>query len=383
MLKDIYDYIKTRNGEDANFLSAVQKQYQRNAVLSNSVIRGLLAPLFTYLKPKCTVQYIFFSNKYSDILLNLPQGSSCVVGGPKQLGYCLKNKIPLISNMKYWSVLNNGLSFLTESKDLKHVHDNFLEEIQPYITSETVFIVDNDSMPMQRAIIDVMRELKVKICLIQDGLFQSLTPANHIHGWKSDIILCYDEYQKKILENKIKTAAKVHVVGFYKSIKFGKISADARKVCFLGQPWYKYGSDYQRRYLEIYKLVNQVLSEKSVSFKPHPWEKDAPYISEMENIYKGTMEQALNDFDCFISLTSTALFEATIAGKLSIQILDKMFECDDFQQYGYAYSATMEDVKKGFLNEIIEYEPINGDSACGDKPQQYIDYFLMKKYMLD
>jgi hypothetical protein len=383
MFDDIYEYVKIRNGEDTKFITAVKKQYQRNALFSNWIMRAFLKPLFQFMKPRTKVQFLFFSNKYSDIIINLPKGSTCIIGGPKQIRYCLKNKIPLISNINYWKILYDGLANLKASDELTTAHYKFSSLIRPYITNETVFIVDNDSMPMQRAIINVMKELNIKVCLIQDGLFQSLTPANHIHGWKSDIILCYDNHQQKILQDKIKTAVKVRVVGFYKPIKFGEISKAERKICFLGQPWFKYGTDYQNRYLEIYKLVHEAFPEKSLSFKLHPWEMDAPYVNEIKNKYIGTMNQALNDFDCFISLTSTALYEATLAGKVSIQILDDKFECDDFQSYGYAYSATVDDIKKGTLKNIIEYDPINEIRVGEHILHEYIDYFRLKKYTLD
>lgn len=383
MFNDIYDYIKIRNGSDEKFLSAVKQQYTKNTAYSNVVMRGLLSPVFKYLKPRAKVQFIFFSNKYSNIILNLPKGSTCLIGGPKQVNFCLKNRIPLISNMSYWSVLNNGLSDLNAPEKLKLIHHKMVEIISPYITNDTVFVVDNDSMPMQRAIINVMRELNVKICLIQDGLFQSLTPANFIHGWKSDIILCYDVHQQKILSEKIRTEAKIDVVGFYKPIKFETIPQNGRRICFLGQPWFKYGADYQERYLEILHLVNETLTEKSVSFKPHPWEMDAPYIDDIKNLYTGSMDQALNNFDCFISLTSTALYEATIAGKLSIQVLDDKFECDDFQKYGYAYSIDVDGIKKGNLRDLIHSNPLNERKMSEDYLQKYIDYFRMKKYTWD
>jgi hypothetical protein len=95
------------------------------------------------------------------------------------------------------------------------------------------------------------------------------------------------------------------------------------------------------------------------------------------------MDEVLSDFDCFISLTSTALYEATIAGKLSIQILDDKFECDDFQNYGYAYSIDVEGIEKGNLNNLLKYEPINEHKQHENYLQDYIDYFRLKKYTLD
>ncbi|EME8861050.1 hypothetical protein WAA39_004384 [Enterobacter mori] len=383
MFEEIYDYIKIRNDKDDKFLTAIMQQYNNNARYSNYFIRCLLTPLFTYLRPNNKVQYIFFSNKYSDIILNLPKGSVCVIGGPKQINYCVKNKIPLISNMKYWEVLSKGFSNLLAPETLHIVHQKMLKEISGYITEETVFIIDNDSMPMQRAIINVMKDLNVKILLIQDGLFQSRTPANFIHGWKSDRILCYDEHQKRILTDKINKKVKIDVVGFYKAITYRKIPEESRRICFLGQPWFKYGTDYQERYLEIVRLINKKMDGDIIYFKPHPWELDAPYIGEIENIYIGSMDEVLNDFDCFISLTSTALYEATIAGKLSIQILDDKFECDDFQNYGYAYSIDVEGIEKGNLNNLLKYEPINEHKQHENYLQDYIDYFRLKKYTLD
>lgn len=381
MINDLYTYISLRNGNDGKFLAAVKKQYKKNSLFSTAIIRGLLKPLMHYLKPKKKVDYIFFSNKYSELILSLPKDNVCIVGGPKQIKYCLVNKIPLISNMQFWPVLYKGLETFEVSNAINRANNNFIKNISSLVNKDAVFIVDNDSMPMQRAVISAIKELGLKVCLIQDGLFQSQTPADIMHGWKSDIILCYDTHQQSVLRDKIKTDAKIDIVGFYKPIHFHKIPDANRKVCFLGQPWFKYGLEYQRKYIEILHLVYTSLDGYDVYFKPHPWECDAPYLKDLTNVYDGSMEEALSELDCFISLTSTALYEATLAGKLSIQILDDKFEGDDFQCFGYAYSINLNEIKEGDLINLINQRPIIEEEPLGNNLQRYVNYFHMKKYM--
>ncbi len=82
-------------------------------------------------------------------------------------------------------------------------------------------------------------------------------------------------------------------------------------------------------------------------YKPHPSEKNANYLNSGDLsglVYNKSLSKALNDFDCFISLTSTALLEVTLAGKCAIQIYDDMFSDEWFEDYGYSSSISRNNI---------------------------------------
>ncbi|WP_418127981.1 hypothetical protein RG903_02855 [Thermithiobacillus tepidarius DSM 3134] len=75
-----------------------------------------------------------------------------------------------------------------------------------------------------------------------------------------------------------------------------------------------------------------------VVYKPHPGEIGGAYLSDVGcALFHGRLEDAVAEFDVFVSLTSTALMEASLAGKISVQIYDAAFCCERFDELGYAH----------------------------------------------
>lgn len=381
MLNSVYEYVISRSKDNNKFRQSILDQYQRNARFSRMHIKALLLPLFMLTKAREKKKYFFFSTKYDEIIKKLPRDEVCIIGGPKQLLFAVKNNLSLISNMDFWGELSEGLKDYKISPGLPGKSRALEAEIRKLILPNSVFIIDNDSMPMQRLLIDIMRKCGAKICLVQDGIFQEKTAPHIIHGWYSDRVLCYDVYQQKIIANKLPSHIRIDVVGFYKKIHFYELSKNACKICFLGQPWYKYGEDYCEKYLSILSSVENVFQNHEFYYKPHPWEDNAPYIHTIKNIVKGSMDEAFGNFDVFISLTSTALLEATLAGKIAIQVIDDKFECDDLATYNYAYSLPSGEISTDKFEQLINRGPILKVAPTVDTISLYTEYFQQEKYM--
>jgi hypothetical protein len=75
----------------------------------------------------------------------------------------------------------------------------------------------------------------------------------------------------------------------------------------------------------------------AVYYKPHPYE-DKRFFPTNAKIARTKLADALANYDVFISLTSTALIEASLCGKIAIQLFDEEFEADDFSVRQYCYS---------------------------------------------
>ncbi|WPM85460.1 hypothetical protein QNH14_04855 [Apirhabdus apintestini] len=110
-----------------------------------------------------------------------------------------------------------------------------------------------------------------------------------------------------------------------------------------------------------------------ISYKPHPWEKGAAYLELFPIICNEEINEVIEEYDIFLSFTSTALIEASLAGKIAIQIHDVAFNADRFDDLGYSYCIDSSDIENsliGFLDQ--EPYPIKMDEF----------YSLAKKYLI-
>ncbi|HDS6850230.1 MULTISPECIES: hypothetical protein [unclassified Enterobacter] len=354
---DVYEYVEKRNNKDVNFKSNIAQLYKNNAKWIVPFYDVLVKSIFFWLIPKGNKKYFFLGTRFANLITALPKNEICIIGGPKQLLFCLKNNISYLPNGTFWNVLSIGFErdihaqLTMLSSKMKH---NFMKVIDR--SAQPLIIVENDSLPLQRVFCNIASAVNIKTVCIQHGLFQSKTDAETIDGWICDYFVCYDNNQKNVVTGLGLDSTKVVIGGFYEPIK--KITnieySNPIRVCFLGQPWFKYGEKYKQKYLAIIELLSSQLSKDAIlyNFKAHPWETDAPYLQNMKNIYHGNMEDAIRDHDVFLSLTSTALLEVTMSGKVSIQIYDPQFNCDNFEMLGYAYTIQSEDLEKLLLPTI-------------------------------
>ena len=86
------------------------------------------------------------------------------------------------------------------------------------------------------------------------------------------------------------------------------------------------------------------------------------------------MAEALRRFEVCISITSTALLEATLAGRVAIQIHDETFGADRLDEAGYAHSLEVE--RLGELATLCcEAAPVDNPQLELLSPQQLADRF--------
>jgi hypothetical protein len=340
-IKSLYEYVERRDEGEPGFRASIATMYEHNARWSNPAIRLVVWAAALMLAPRNgTVKYFFWGNKFQEIILGLPRQEVCVIGGPKQLIFCLKHRIPFLANMHLWKLLALGLQN-------NHHHSGYIKklieknglDLKKKASHEAALIVDNDSLPMQRAIILAGRIAHLKSACIQDGIFQGKSPGHIMHGWFADQFLAINEHQKQMLTAKGMDAQKIKVMGFHSSPyrpKRPTAPPGQRKICFLGQPWNKYGQERLDRYMDIISKTAAVLRAAGIemSFKPHPWERGSDHLKLIANVVDIPLHDAFEEYDVFISLTSTALIEAQAAGRVAIQIMDDQFDADDLSVHG-------------------------------------------------
>lgn len=351
--ESIYSYVDRRNQEEPKFLDSIYKIYISNGNYGNIFVSTLLR-LFNC--KSSSIKYIFIGSRYKDLICELPKEQVLVIGGPKQLYFCLKNKLYFWSNGQLWKLLAKG--FFDKNKSDKLV--NSYQQISFFLSKfkGAVLVIENDSLPLQRLYLFAARNIGMKIICIQHGLFQKSSPAHIIDGNLADFIFVFDENSKNVFIDKGIPENKLSIMGFHsnpvKPNRMLRVGID-RKVCILGQPWGKYDVFIFNRYLQIIENICDLLRDIGIEYvyKPHPWEIKEPYLNNMDNVRICSLSEAIESYDAFISLTSTALYEVTIAGRIAIQVIDAMLDYDNFSDYGYAYSVNS-NCLIDIINLIIE-----------------------------
>lgn len=377
------EYVVTRSADENGFQKSISSAYKRKLKWSNAIISSLILLISIPFKPRPKqIKYFFWETKFEEIVATLPKKEVCIVGGPKQLIFCVINRLSFIPAVKIWRPFYNELqSGPSNSNDL--YISSLLEDLSKSLSyssaPDAIFIVENDSLPAQRAAIQAARMAGIaRTVCIQHGIYQRKAPRHILDGWLSDTFLVIDQNQKDLLIEKGMPSEKIRVLGFHSSPYRPHrplTPAQDRKVCLIGQPWDKYDKAKGDRYLFIFKKLSSIINHlgHTVSFKPHPWERGSHYLCEMQDITDISMQQALENYDVFISLTSTALLEANLANRISIQILDNNFESDNFSKFSSIISLTADDPNlESQIKESIRSTPSPQPSASRPLAERFL-----------
>lgn len=293
-------------------------------------------------------RFIFVSSRYRGLIKDLTK-DVILFGGVKDIFFALKNQLTYYGLSKvtielYNIFLKHDLHFESlESQRLLEDISNLLVEISPEF-----LVVSNDSLFLERFLIYIARKNGIKSICLQHGLFFNKSDFRSLNGHFVDYMFVWGESQAQIYLENGYDRDRLRIIGYpFKrdKAKVGKI--DRNSVCILGQPFEIYSKKLGKKKKEIVERVSSILGSNGfkVYYKPHPGEKDLSYYPDNVEIFRSSITNALNRFDIFISLTSTASLEASLYGKISIQIYDPVFNCDNFQTIGYSYSINIQDME--------------------------------------
>lgn len=353
----IYEYVYRRSQEEKNFVSSIKSMYLKNARYCGFGIAHLLKLLNR--KP-LYAKYIFIGNRFGDLIDGLPREEVLIIGGPKQAIFCYKNGYSFTSNCHLWSLLVKGFQGKEKTIQIEKASSDLTKLYSKY--KNAVVIVENDSLPLQRLHIVAARNAGLYSVCIQHGIFQSTSPAYVVDGWFSDKMYVFDKHHRNFLIEKGISAEKLFVMGYHSNPYSTKLSLKEkgrRRVCILGQPYVRYDKNLIKFYLKVINDLAFKLDGKGIEFifKPHPWERGEAYLGSLPNVLDISILTALDEFDVFISFTSTALLEATIAGRMAIQLIDVNFKGDIFEEFGYAYSVKSDNFDE-IISLILESDPL-------------------------
>jgi hypothetical protein len=353
-IEPTYDYVFGYLEDLKPFSPELMKSiisYYETIINQDSIIK-YLSPFLSF-KPKKTIKYVFIGRKNKDLLLSIPREEVLVIGSWKDWLYCLWHRIPFRMGLQ---VTKAALDCYTDQKLSLTPEVQKILKFKKDAANKFFVVFSNDSLPVERIYCLLAKSLGMHSVCIQDGVFQSNSPARAYHGGVADLMLAFDKHQFDLLVNGGVPKNKLGVVGFHSNIEhYENISYDsARRVCILGQPWGVYSAEIEVRYHALLENLNTILtkSEFTFAFKPHPSEHGTHYLEKNGvRVESEKLKACLARYDVFISFTSTALIEASIAGRVAIQIYDPTFLADRFSEFGYAYSVDSNDLNQ--LSKLV------------------------------
>lgn len=216
----------------------------------------------------------------------------------------------------------------------------------------------NDTMPMERILISSIKSSKIKSIVIQHGIFSAAAHKAAADGFYSDYIFCISKSQKGIIESKGISSSKVIEMGFGNNVYKPKRSGvlNSKKICFLGQQWAQVDNLLFEKYITIVRDLRDIANSLGVDFiyKTHPAENNFNFINE-KYLARCTLEQAIDNYDFFFSINSTALLEVSRSGLVAVQLFDELFSIDLLDTEGYVKVLKISKLSKiGLQNEILK-----------------------------
>ncbi len=282
-----------------------------------------------------------------------------------------------LSAQRWIWLLSNGLSTENEDSsmwlqwlfaDLK----KFLELAQPSLICFSL-----DLLPLERAISMVAKTLGIPTTTIQDGVFSSKIDPALLFGEASDSFLVWGNHCKQLLvAGETMNASSIYEVGYPYPIKqlpqIAKTVGVQKSVVFLGQNFETFSLDLSEAKQRLAHLVHASCVELGLDFKyrPHPGEARESlldFVPEASLLPKDEpLLSVFSQYDCFVGLTSSALVEAALHGKIAIQIYEEIFKFDHLGELGACHccdanAVAISDLLKGFAEGCLLPLPVNSE----------------------
>lgn len=233
-------------------------------------------------------------------------------------------------------------------------------------TKPRILVLSQDSLFLERLVVKAARNVGVPTCAVQDGLYMAANHPDVYHGHTADLIAVWGDHFRDLYQMRgDRRPEDCQVLGYPYSLPLSfDPPTEADSICILGQPWDAYSTEAAAAKI---RMVRNVLaaggSRWRVVYRPHPREsrrqlgESFPHLSLTHP--EESLEGAFARYGCFISLTSTALFEAALRQRAAIQILDPAIRSDKFHRYGFAVSVPNQ------ATAIRRYLPKQNDSSRG------------------
>ena len=369
---EIFAYLVYRNSLEEGFLENYLGYFDKMMIVIK-LLRIVSAPLKYFGVRKS--DYLFYSARFADILTGLGH-EAVIFGRPQDFWFAVRHGIPFFP----------GYDLIPDLLELFRQDPQLESRQAAKLIAKTVKIFDqlgtkylilwNDALFLERFLIYCARQTGVVSICVQHGIFQSTTDLNFLDGHYADFMLVWGESQRQLFLQPGFDSAKVKVLGYpYKLPNASAKRPTCISICILGQPWENCSRYQGEKKKKIFAQITEQFKSAGIPvfYKPHPYE-DRKFFPKNARIVKNNLPDTLSKFDVFISLTSTALIEASLSGKIAVQFFDEEFEADDFMDKGYCYSHRDIETFVDFVQSLRE--PYQIPEAVISKPADPTARFL-------
>ena len=229
-----------------------------------------------------------------------------------------------------------------------------LETLMKDSNVEIIVITDSIS-PINRALIYVAKNLKIKTIEIQHAIYASEMPL--IKGLGPDFVFVWGEFFKNMyLKQKIRKSNSIKILGYpFEILKKKKNNFESKlKLYYLAQGFHLEDKKNLDILLENAIKLKEICDKNNIIFKCrlHPnspkilLDKILPKVKCTP--FDEKIEDAIDDGDLFVSFNSTALIQASLQGKNCIQLKNIPVVTDDFEELGICPSFNN-------LNDLSKY----------------------------
>jgi len=343
-----YPFMRSCNPQDRDFAKRYLEVLQSTKVkIEKTKILPYLSKMLANLTPGCKI--LFFEDRFRDLIISLKKRESSIgiVGGVRA------GKLAIKMGICYYPIFHwkhSLIKLFEKDPEFSSIEaQTLIKDFSFFLRKKRIefIVLPNDSLFVERFFIFCAKLEKIVTICVLHGLPHSKTNPEFRDGQFADYMFLWGESQKELYkELKIKgKIPKFKVLGYPFSVE-RSVPLNKRKVCILGQPYENYNSDMGRKKKKIFETIINLLKKSGydVVYKLHPGEFNKNFIPNNARIYNDDLKSAFRDFEVFISLTSTALFEASLNKRIAIQIYDKVFGGDHFEEKGYSYTLLKKDI---------------------------------------
>ncbi|RJX18365.1 MAG: hypothetical protein C4575_10785 [Desulforudis sp.] len=365
-----YPKIRTESGHPD-----FEREYLKN--LQDFAIKykhyGHILKLFDYLSPSAQrakrINILFVGGRFLELIKEVRQffNPIAVATGKRDRLDFIKNRTPYVSGSKWVSDL-----FEAYKEPKSHLQEQKLQQIISNIKATLEYlkpcavVLPNDSLFLERAILYGAKKCNIPTVTIQHGLFMAASKASIVDGHYTDYMLVWGEFFKKMfISRNIAPASRIYVLGYpfniENNIQHKTYPRNRLKACFLGQPFEKYNCNHLHVKVSVLQNVLQACKELNIPlfYRTHPGEERSSLKLIEDNVYftpkNESLTRAFDKYDVFFSISSTALVEAALRGKICAQIFVESLLLDKFEEIGACYTLSNSYKQiKDFLRDVCE-----------------------------
>lgn len=239
-------------------------------------------------------------------------------------------------------------------------------------TNPDYVVLWNDSLPIERAIVLVCRELGIPTIDIQHGIYNLKDPL--FDGATADYVFVWGRYFKDMYIKKgIRKADSIYILGYPYIIESVKSAGKKDKkisVCYLGQDYELYDEKLLSIKIETIRSLEKTCGKlgMKLTYRPHPGDDLKMLKTKLPGVNFSSRNEKLSEAfkkgDIFISYNSTALMEASMRSKISLQLMNYPLGADNYEELGVCSKAlkTIEElenylVKISDSKNLDEFKP--------------------------